>query len=763
MSNRRVYIGIILSYLGVFLLPLIVCLILLNDTARNTQNSICESVQVNLEHTRDTMDNNFHELNGIVTNLTANTNICYLATQMTAESKNVEYSRLKQAKEYIAMLQVQTFVEEYYVYFPKPEIAVSPRMLFQNLDSMKFFFCYDDVPLETWLNQMQQEYNQAFFPAKPTVQNMKTEDRFLYVQSLVIGAESRGTFIFPIRAAVIADLMEDYYIPRVGWAYVLDDEKQTIVSIPSDDGEYLEVDPELITGTSGVQEVVVDGQKMELVQVRSDYVGLTYVAVIPEKHIAGEIMQQQTRLVWLTVGVLLIGMGCITLLSWRKGKRITQILQMIFKGKEQEKIPIGTNAMVYISQSVQNLIDTNADLRDGILRQEPVTRELLLERLLMGGAYGPNMRESLEQYGIVMDGDYLVVLFSFKQSDVGFDIQAQESAVYKQLLVNDLEASLNRRKYLCSVEMQSLAMVLSVDTKSPAEKKRDIAVLEELHRKYREEYGVSLNVAVSAAFYGWKEISKAYDQVCELMEYGFTQEKGVLLYEEYRDKKDYYYYPVTMEERLINAVKSGNMEITHDQLHQIFTMNVIDRELNPSMMHFLINDLQCTIYKILHGLGPNVKIEEKALNEAMEVLAREKELLNRFQHIDQIFIFLSEQIAKSIQEGKNQIIQSIAEYVEKNYQDQSMSLTKAADEFGYASTYFSRLFKEQFGMNFTSYLEKVRIDHVCRLLETEMTLEKIAAQTGYNSAYVLRTAFKRMKGMTPNDYRKENIRKQDEM
>ena len=39
-------------------------------------------------------------------------------------------------------------------------------------------------------------------------------------------------------------------------------------------------------------------------------------------------------------------------------------------------------------------------------------------------------------------------------------------------------------------------------------------------------------------------------------------------------------------------------------------------------------------------------------------------------------------------------------------------------------------------------------------LAVEKTLEKIAELTGYNSGYVLRTAFKRMKGMTPNDYRK---------
>lgn len=33
-------------------------------------------------------------------------------------------------------------------------------------------------------------------------------------------------------------------------------------------------------------------------------------------------------------------------------------------------------------------------------------------------------------------------------------------------------------------------------------------------------------------------------------------------------------------------------------------------------------------------------------------------------------------------------------------------------------------------------------------------MEDVALQVGYNSTYVMRGAFKRIKGMTPNEYRK---------
>jgi YesN/AraC family two-component response regulator len=100
--------------------------------------------------------------------------------------------------------------------------------------------------------------------------------------------------------------------------------------------------------------------------------------------------------------------------------------------------------------------------------------------------------------------------------------------------------------------------------------------------------------------------------------------------------------------------------------------------------------------------------------------------------------------------------QNIEDYIKKNYHSSDMSLTKIADDFGFASTYFSKIFKELFQENFSAYLEKVRIEQVCILLKGNDTLERIAEQTGYNSVYVMRTAFKRMKGMTPNDFRKMN-------
>ena len=330
MSKRRVYIGLILSYLIVFLLPLFINLFSLTEIAEDTQKRICESVQVNLEHVRDSMDDDFREIDDIVANLTSNSTIYYIATQMTTSSKNVEYSKIKQAQEYIQALQVQTLVEEYYVYFHQPEMIISSGHVFLDEVSSRYLFQYNGIEADEWLMQMEETYNQYFYPEAMTLQNSSRQEMFLYVQSLITGTGNKGTFVFPIRSESIREQMEDYYIPDAGWAYIMDAEGKVIVSIPSDGGEFIPVSDELLSGKGGISEIELDGRQMELIYSVSDEVGLRYVAVIPRQYISSEVRIAMLRQIGMMGIVLFVGLCCISVLSWRRGRKITEIIQMIF-------------------------------------------------------------------------------------------------------------------------------------------------------------------------------------------------------------------------------------------------------------------------------------------------------------------------------------------------------------------------------------------------------------------------------------------------
>ena len=72
--------------------------------------------------------------------------------------------------------------------------------------------------------------------------------------------------------------------------------------------------------------------------------------------------------------VLFVGIGSILLVSWKRGRRIDGILQMLFSMGVEDKESLKGDEMEYISNSLKQLIDNNTDLQESIIRQKPVTR-----------------------------------------------------------------------------------------------------------------------------------------------------------------------------------------------------------------------------------------------------------------------------------------------------------------------------------------------------------------------------------------------------
>ena len=81
-------------------------------------------------------------------------------------------------------------------------------------------------------------------------------------------------------------------------------------------------------------------------------------------------------------------------------------------------------------------------------------------------------------------------------------------------------------------------------------------------------------------------------------------------------------------------------------------------------------------------------------------------------------------------------------------------LAQICKKMGYNAQYVSRSFKEQMGINFTSYLHNVRMQRACSLLlSTDMSVTQVSYSVGYqNTAYFHRT-FKKIIGVTPYNFK----------
>lgn len=94
-------------------------------------------------------------------------------------------------------------------------------------------------------------------------------------------------------------------------------------------------------------------------------------------------------------------------------------------------------------------------------------------------------------------------------------------------------------------------------------------------------------------------------------------------------------------------------------------------------------------------------------------------------------------------------------HIKNHYSDPSLSLSDIAEKLGTNSTYLSKLFKENLGVNFNDYINSYRIEIAKSLLNsTDKKIEVISNETGFNSQQNFIRVFKKIEGLAPGQYRK---------
>ena len=103
---------------------------------------------------------------------------------------------------------------------------------------------------------------------------------------------------------------------------------------------------------------------------------------------------------------------------------------------------------------------------------------------------------------------------------------------------------------------------------------------------------------------------------------------------------------------------------------------------------------------------------------------------------------------------RTQILQDIISYIQY-HSSESLKVTELARYFGYNDKYLSSLFHEGTGMTLKQFILKSKMDSaMAELTDTNHTVSQIAYNVGFQDAHNFSTAFRKLTGMTPGQYRK---------
>ncbi len=107
--------------------------------------------------------------------------------------------------------------------------------------------------------------------------------------------------------------------------------------------------------------------------------------------------------------------------------------------------------------------------------------------------------------------------------------------------------------------------------------------------------------------------------------------------------------------------------------------------------------------------------------------------------------------------GNSSSAVDVIEYISRNFRD--VTLDRVAAEFNYSFSYTSKLIKQRTGLGFSKLLSNIRLEKSCELLaSSDIPVQDIAAECGYNNIEHFHRSFKTAFGVTPSSYRDDSKR-----
>lgn len=95
--------------------------------------------------------------------------------------------------------------------------------------------------------------------------------------------------------------------------------------------------------------------------------------------------------------------------------------------------------------------------------------------------------------------------------------------------------------------------------------------------------------------------------------------------------------------------------------------------------------------------------------------------------------------------------------MQKKYKDKGYSAKRLAEDLGTNTRYISAVINVKFHMNYTSFVNKYRIEEAMSILVDkryqDMRIEEVSDMVGFSNRQSFYASFYRIKGITPKEYR----------
>ena len=707
------------------------------------------------------LDKLFVDVRNLAYSIRVSKNYTEMSTINDVTQKDYSLKAIKTIDLLRQVLNSNDIIDNAVVYYKNLELIMDNNGTYDYKFYISNYHGYNCYPREYWDELFEKIDKFLTLPSTSVYKYSDNTEKNYYKAVIPVVFKIHNNFnnqnylIVNINENKILQLMNNLNFSKKGFVLIYDSINNSIITNTNNN----EIDNNIIyngfkdiyNNMEGAMEVNYKKKSYIMSYKRSSFEGLYYLVLTPKTSLMEEVDNFKNMLILIFVSSMLIGVIGSFYFSKKLYSPIYDIINFL---KENSGLDNNNSS----KDDYTNIMSIIKELVHNIKSNEPH----LIQTFLYKSIYNDlddsiDSRIFTDAISHLNDGIFIVCLIHidylrncYKDHD-NTDYNTLNNTIEANI-ISKLSDCFNKF-YTITISKNEFVLLIKGNnhedvTKTVNEFKEEVNTLLFNNTEY-----ISINVALSDIFGDITLIKEYFEKVHSLMDFrNISSNKIFYSYNDIVVDKKSVFFTDNDKQQLVDYIE-------HSTIKEIMGLvdNIITKHAKECSSWISTKQLAYEIVVLVYEICCFSDTRNSIItNSKGDILIK----INSLHSMEALKEYIEDIIRKLIElnqtdiKSKDDIVQ-ILDYVDKNITE--VCLYNLAFDMKMNANYLSQYFKKKTGMTFQSYINSKRIVMAKDLLDsTDLNINVISQKVGFNNINAFIRMFKKMVGITPGEYRKDN-------
>ncbi|MBP1963249.1 response regulator [Paenibacillus aceris] len=417
--------------------------------------------------------------------------------------------------------------------------------------------------------------------------------------------------------------------------------------------------------------------------------------------------------------------------------------------------PVDGEKLLETAKRAIKELEYESEMKQKVVEGMPLLRQQFLEKLFKGKLTPAEINSGIDFLDLQLTAERFVVIL-LKADDYSYPEYQNRfgKEVLKYCVINVSEetlASMGKGLVFNSIEDEVVLIVFAEGDQKEAELQA-YEIAESIRANVEKFLKTTVTAGIGFAYEQTAEITFSYhdarssldfrhilgtNRVLTIADTGLSPRKESIVFD-------------GLEKELALKVKLGLEGEAHAILNTIEQSIIESQSFSLSRTRLIGVEITVLMYKELEE-------QAKQLDDFYSIYNKQQQM----QTVHEIFACIRQLVNQLVSivnhQRENQVkklINRAVEYMEQHYDQEGLSLHDVSSVIHISPTYLSIIFKKEKNINFSEFLNQLRMNKAMELLRiSDLKSYEVAEKVGFKNAHYFSLCFKKYTGVSPSEYK----------